>query len=155
MVRTARSRGRKLGKRLGIAVFAAFVSIPTAVWSLQIMQAVWAPPPGPAPASCPAGVAGLLDALERAKAAVTDGSQGERESLQAFRESLLPEWAARGAVGEMCGGRRDSEVLLREIDGLRYAEEHAIRYEASALAGQRLKVRELTRDLRREKAVTE
>lgn len=154
MVRAARSRSKKLGKRLGIAVFAAFVSIPTAVWSLQIMRAVWSPPPGPAPASCAAGVTGLLDALERAKAAVTDANR-ERESLQAFRESLLPEWAARGAVGEICRDQRESEVLLREIDGLRYAEEHAIRYEASALAGQRLKVRELTRDLRREKAVTE
>ena len=129
------------------------VSIPRR-GSLQIMQAVWSPPPGRHP-ELRGGVTGLLDALERAKAAVTDGSQGERESLQAFRESLLPEWRARGAVGEMCRGRRDSEVLLREIDGLRYAEEHAIRYEASALAGQRLKVRELTRDLRREKAVTE
>jgi len=119
------------------------------------MRAVWAPPPGTAPKSCPAGVASLLDSLDRAKAAVNQASQGERESLQQFRQALLPEWASRGAVGEICRGRRDSEVLLREIDGLRYAEEHAIRYEASALAGQRLKVRELTRDLRREKAVTE
>lgn len=155
MVRGPRSRGKKLGKRLGIAVFAAFVSIPTAIWTLQIMRAVWAPPPGPAPSSCPAGVAGLLDALDRAKAAINRASQGERESLQQFRQALLPEWASRGAVGELCRDRPDSEALLREIDGLRYAEEHAIRYEASALAGQRLKVRELTRDLRREKAVTE
>jgi hypothetical protein len=155
MVRGPRSRSRKLGKRLGIALLAAFVSIPTAVWTLQIMRAVWAPPPGPAPKSCPAGVAGLLDALDRAKAAVNRASQGERESLQQFRQALQPEWASRGAVGEICRDRPDSEVLLREIDGLRYAEEHAIRYEASALAGQRLKVRELTRDLRREKAVTE
>lgn len=155
MVRAPRARGRKLGKRLGIGVFAAFVSIPTALWTLQIMRAVWSPPPGPAPKSCPAGVVGLLDALDRAKAAVNEASQGEREGLRQFRKSLLPEWASRGAVAEICRDRPGSEALLREIDGLRYAEEHAIRYEASALMGQRLKVRELTRDLRREKAVIE
>ena len=155
MVRLSRSRGKKLGKRIGVVIFAVFVSVPTAVWTVQIMRAVWSPPPGPAPKSCPAGVAGLLDALDRAKAAVRQASEGERESLQQFRASLLPEWESRGAVGAVCRGKRENEVLLREIDGLRYAEEHAIRYEASALAGQRLKVRELTRDLRREKAVTE
>ena len=36
---------------------------------------------------------------------------------------------------------------LREIDALRYAEEHAVRYEATALAHQRQRARELEQEL--------
>jgi hypothetical protein len=66
MVRAPRSRGRKLGKRIGIAIFAAFVTIPTAVWTIQIMRAVWSRP-RPRAEELPRRRRGLLDALDRAK----------------------------------------------------------------------------------------
>jgi hypothetical protein len=37
--------------------------------------------------------------------------------------------------------------MLREIDGLRYAEEHAVRYEAESLARQRRRAGSLLGEL--------
>ena len=59
----------RLGRRLGIALFAALVSVPTAVWSFQIMRVVWSPSRGPEPASCRTGQLDLLRAVERARSA--------------------------------------------------------------------------------------
>jgi hypothetical protein len=46
-----------------------------------------------------------------------------------------------------CERRPQDEGRLREIDALRYAEEHAVRYEATALARQRQRARELEQQL--------
>jgi hypothetical protein len=152
MTRPSRSRARRLGRRLGILALATIVSVPTAVWTYQIMKAVWAPPSGPAPESCASGLRGLLQALERARSAVHEAGAGEQKSLTAFRAALLPEWGARPAVEGVCRAEPRRLGILKEIDALRYAEEHAIRYEAGALAGQRWRARELERDLGRETA---
>jgi len=147
MTRPARSRAKRLGRRLGILALATFVSVPTAIWSFQIMKAVWAPPAGPAPASCAAGITGLLHALERARAAAHHASAGEQKNLAAFRAALLPEWESRPALVPACRAEPNRLAVLKEIDALRYAEEHAIRYEAGALSGQRRRAREIERDL--------
>jgi hypothetical protein len=152
MTRPSRSRARRLGRRLGILALAAFVAIPTAIWTIQIMKAVWAPPSGPAPESCATGLRGLLHALERARSAAHEAGAGEQRSLAAFRAALLPEWGSRPALQGVCRSEPKRLGILKEIDALRYAEEHAIRYEAGALAGQRWRARELERDLGRETA---
>jgi hypothetical protein len=147
MARPARSRGRRIGRRIGIALFAAFVSIPTLVWTLQIMRALFFAPPGPTPATCELGLLGLLQAVERARGAARAEDLGERQGMDRFRSALSPEWDARPALGALCQGNAVGGERLRQIDALRYAEEHAVRYEATALAGQRQRARKLEQEL--------
>jgi hypothetical protein len=147
MARPARSRGRRIGRRIGIALFAAFVSIPTLVWTLQIMQALFFAPSGPSAASCEQGLLGLLQAVERARGAARAEDLGERPGMDRFRRALSPEWDGRPALEALCRGNPLAGERLRQIDALRYAEEHAVRYEATALAGQRQRARKLEQEL--------
>jgi hypothetical protein len=140
-------RAVRLGRRLGIALFALLVSVPTVVWSLQIMKEVWSPSRGPEPVSCQKGQLGLLRAVTRARTAAAGlAASSERESLARFRSALLPEWESRPNLDELCRAPRE-RTILREIDSLRYAEEHAVRYEATALARDRKRARDLEREL--------
>jgi len=147
MVRPARSRGRRIGRRIGIAVFAACVGVPTLLWTYQIMLAIFFRPPGPAPSSCDGGLLGLLQAVDRARQAARREPGGERQSLERFRTALDPEWQTRPALDALCRGVPAEAQRLREVDALRYAEEHAVRYEATALARQRQRARELEHEL--------
>ena len=147
MNRPARSRMRRIGRRVGIAVFALFVSVPTLVWTFQIMEALFFPPSGPAPANCEVGLLSLLRAVDRARLAARRENMGERHSLERFRAALDPEWNSRPKLDALCRGAADDTRRLREVDALRYAEEHAVRYEATALAGQRQRARELEHEL--------
>jgi hypothetical protein len=147
MTRTGRSRARRLGRRAGIVVFALIVAIPTAVWSIQIMLAVWSPEVSATVASCRAGLSGLLGAVERARGAAEREAGGERRATERFRSSLLPEWDARAGLESVCSGPEEAG-MLKAIDALRYAEEHAVRYEATALSEQRARGRALSARLR-------
>jgi hypothetical protein len=73
----------------------------------------------------------------RARLAAAEEIHGERAALVQFRTALEPEWKSREAVGQACRGDSTAERALSELDALRYAEEHAVRYEAVALANQR------------------
>jgi hypothetical protein len=147
MERRTLPRAVRLGRRLGIALFAVLVSVPTVVWSLQIMKTVWSPSRGPEPASCRAGVLGLIRAVERARVAAAGLAEAsERESLARFRVALEPEWLSRPNLDALCVDPHERSIL-REIDRLRYAEEHAVRYEATALARDRKRARDLEREL--------
>jgi hypothetical protein len=147
MARSGRSRARRLGRRIGIGLFAALVAIPTLLWTYQIMLALFYPEPGPRPASCRAGTQGLLAGLEQARSAARSESSGERQSLARFRAALGPAWAGRAELEALCARSQKDRERLREIDALRYAEEHAVRYEATALAHQRQRARELEQEL--------
>jgi hypothetical protein len=147
MTRPARSRVRRIGRRVGVVVFALFVSVPTLIWTFQIMEALFFRPSGPPPASCEAGLLSLLRAVDRARLAARRESIGERHSLERFRAALEPEWSSRPALDPACRGTPKDTQRLRELDALRYAEEHAVRYEATALAGQRQRARELEHEL--------
>ncbi len=147
MSRSGRSRAKRLGRRIGIGVFALLVAVPTLVWTRQIMLALFYPEPGTRPDSCRAGLIGLLQGLERARVAARTESAGERQSLERFRGALGPAWEGRGELDALCDRHPKDEGRLREIDALRYAEEHAVRYEATALARQRQRARELEQQL--------
>lgn len=147
MARIARSRAARLGRRVGIAVFSLFVAIPTAAWSIQIMQVVWAPPPGTAPETCREGLRSLLDAVARARAPGELEHRSERATMERFRAALLPEWSFRGGLNGLCRTAEEA-AMLKTIDGLRYAEEHAVRYEATALLAQRAAATALSTKLR-------
>jgi hypothetical protein len=147
MARPGRSRARRLGRRIGIGLFAALVAIPTLLWTYQIMLALFYPPPGLRPASCHAGARGLLEGLNQARQAARGENAGERQSLARFRAALGPAWESRAELDSLCAQSQKDRDRLREIDALRYAEEHAVRYEATALAHQRQRARELEHEL--------
>ena len=117
------------------------------MWTWQIMLALFYPEPGPRAESCKAGILGLLQGLERAHNAANAAGPGERESLERFRGSLGPAWQGRAELDSLCDRRPKDEGRLREIDALRYAEEHAVRYEATALAHQRQRAHQLEQEL--------
>jgi hypothetical protein len=106
------------------------------------MRVVWAPDDGPAPPSCREGLRGLLAAVDRAREEGLRSSDGELRSVARFRAALSPEWGSRGALTRLCGSSQELK-MLNTVDGLRYAEEHAVRYEATALSEQRAAARAL------------
>lgn len=142
---------RRLGRRLGIAVFAILVGGFTVVCSVQILIQVWAPQPpsGPLPTSCRAGISELLTALKRAREAAAQEPNGERAALSRFRDALLPEWSKRAALDSLCRDDAPAARALSLLTALRYAEEHAVRYEAVALAEQRRQMEATARSLLR------
>ncbi len=139
-----RPRGaRRVGRRVGWAVYSVILASFAIVCSVQILIANFSPERGAAPAECRAGVRGLIGAVYRAREAAAQETGGERPALEAFRTALEPEWDGRAALDDVC--RADSEALkaLKEIDLLRYAEEAVVRYEVVDLAKRRRRVRNL------------
>jgi len=142
--KSARRRGRAAGAAALFVVVATF----TLVCSVQIIRQAWSAPPAEVNVDCRPGIEGLIAAVRRARAAAANGTGGEREALQRFREALLPEWAARGGLQVRCRDDREATRALGEVDRLRYAEEHALRYEALDVAGRRREVEVIARKLR-------
>src|SRR5262245_13423307 len=134
---------RRRGRRVGIAVFAVLVSSMTAHWTYQVLRQVWVKDPEIVTVQCRYGVRGLSQAVRRARSAAAAATGDERAALAEFRSALLPEWVSRPALAKACLGDRDALKALEELDALRYAEEHAVRYEAMGLAPQRRRVHAL------------
>lgn len=141
------SRVRQAGRTAGIVVFATLVSAFTIVCSVQICLQVWAPKIVPTPVDCVAGTLLLVDSIEAARTAAAE-MVGEQAALSAFRNTVAPAWAFRPALGLEC--KRDPKAVARlhAVDRLRYAEEHAVRYEAADLAARRHEVERLISPLR-------
>jgi hypothetical protein len=152
----AQERIRRRGRRAGIAVFVLVVAGFTAICSAQILIAVFGHPPASAKAStCNDGLLGLIQAVRRARSAAAAETGGERAALNRFRAELEPEWSARPTLDAAC--RADAAALqaLGEIEQLRYAEEHAVRYEAVDLAPRRRRVRALEERLENRQSLTD
>jgi hypothetical protein len=140
----AEARGRKAGT----AVFGVAVGVFTAVCAAQIMTQVWGmAPDGSTAVDCRKGLGGLIRAIRRARQAAGAEPAGERAALARFRAELQPEWTYRVTLTRSC--RDDPEALraLRTVDRLRYAEEHAARYESVDLARRRRQVVQVERRL--------
>ncbi len=116
------------------------VSALTALWAGQIVQQVLVHPPPEAPTECRPGVRALIDAVRRARHAAAEETGGEKQSLARFRAALAPAWRVRPDLSAACAGDPAASQALREVDLLRYAEEHAVRYEAAELALRRRRV---------------
>ena len=142
---------RRRGRRAGIIVFSLIVSAFTVVCSIQIILQVWAPESRPTGLECRPGVEGLLEAVGRARRAAADSSGGEQEAMARFRHALEPEWNSRSELDDRCKGDATGRRALAIVDRLRYAEEHAVRYEAVDVAPLRRRIDELENDLQRGK----
>jgi hypothetical protein len=138
------ARARRTGRRAGIAIFGAIMVTFTAVLTLQILRAVFSPDIVAVATKCRPGLRGLVVAVRRARLAAASESGDERAALGRFRSALRPEWDSRASLDEVCASDHQARAALAEIDALRYAEEHAVRYEAVGLAPQRRKVQALS-----------
>jgi hypothetical protein len=126
-------RVRRRGRGAGWLVFSLIITAFTVICSVQVLAQVWSPNVVPTDEACHTALGGLLNAIERARAEAARETRGERAAVQRFRRALDPEWAHRAALDGKC---RDDELhhALELIDWLRYAEEHAVRYEALDVA---------------------
>jgi hypothetical protein len=141
--KTNLTRVRRNGRRVGIVVFAVIVVAATATWTTEILYAVFRPPTRALAMECHSGTRQLLLAVRRARTAAASESGDERAALARFRAGLEPEWSTRTSLDSICRSDPKAEAALTEIDALRYAEEHAVRYEAVGLAPQRRRVQAL------------
>jgi hypothetical protein len=135
-------RRRLLGRRVGIAIFTAIFAGATAIWTVQILTTVWGTAP-PSPAGCAGGTASLERAVERARLAyaVLSGEEDERAALARYRGALDPEWGEQKAIEAACAGDAAGKKRLKDVIALRYAEEHAVRYESLDLAPLRRRLK--------------
>ena len=134
---------RRRGRIFGIGVFIVLVTTFTVVCAIQILVQVWAPSGAATDGDCRQGLQRLVTALERARRAAAAETGGERAALRQFRKNLMPEWSARPTLTQRCESEQALKRGLRQVDLLRYAEEHAVRYEATDVARLRLKVAQL------------
>lgn len=95
-----------------------------------------APPPW---VSCREGQLALHDALVRAVLAA-QGDDDADEALRRFRDALAPEWNELEGTRVLCSAVESERRSLDALERLRYAEEHAVRREASSLAALRRQV---------------
>ncbi len=145
-------RTRLRGRRVGIVAFAAIMTTFTVVCATEILRQVWAPAVIPTGLGCRDGVAGLIHAVGRARHAAAENSGDERAALARFRAALEPQWAIRPALDARCRDDAWATRALRDVDELRYAEEHAVRYETGGLARRRRRVQSLLAELERGKS---
>ncbi len=134
---------RRTGRRIGIAVYALIVVSATALWTGEILLTVFAPPVVAMASGCHDGTRRLLLAVRRARMAAASQGGDERAALARFRAELEPDWSTRTSLNAICRPDAKAQAALTEIDALRYAEEHAVRYEAVGLAPQRRRVQAL------------
>jgi hypothetical protein len=132
-------RTRRLGRRAGIAVFSAIVTVITGVWSTQIILQVWDRPELAESPSCGDGLKKLISALDRAREAAATPAE-ERERIRRFRAALAPEWNADASLDRSCRDDAELSRALDEIRALRYEEEQAVRNPAAELAAKRRRV---------------
>lgn len=128
----------------------------TAVCSAQILVQVF----GKAPVhdvstNCRQGLLALIGAVRRARAAAAAETGGERAALARFRAALEPEWSDKPTLDVACRSDAEAQRALGEIELLRYAEEHAVRYEAVDLAPRRRRVRALEERLEHNQSLTD
>lgn len=142
---TPLQRRRRIGQRAGIVVFALLVSGSTLIWTIEILTTVWGSAP-PSPAGCSAGTAKLQQAVERARLAyaLEEGDEDERAALARYRGALEPEWDERKAIEAACRDDAAGRKRLKDVIALRYAEEHAVRYESLGLAPLRRRLKGTT-----------
>lgn len=136
-------RARRIGRRVGVIIFAAIMTTFTAVCAAQILRQVWAPHAAPTTLGCRDGLVALIRAVDRARLAAAENAGDEATALQRFRAALEPEWSMRPALDARCEGEKWAKHALVDVDQLRFAEEHAVRYEAGGLARRRRRVQAL------------
>lgn len=135
---------RKRGRRIALVIYYGLVVFVCLAGAVQVTrQVLWNPIRSAPFSDCREGMAALVRALERARTAAP-GNDGEDLAVERFRNALEPEWSYWDSIAQSCQGNVERERALDAIKRLRYAEEHAARWEAGDLAPLRRRVQELT-----------
>lgn len=137
------SAAEKRGRKIGIILYALVVSSITGILGTQIIWQALAPASSPTTEDCRTAVEGLLAAVRRARGAAALEVEGEKAAVDRFRQQLAPEWNLRPGIGEACKNDPNGARALQEVDLLRYAEEHAVRYDSVDVARRRRTVQAL------------
>lgn len=139
------AKAKRRGRRVALALYGIFVGGFILIASGNVIWQVFGPELVTRPeGSCTAGLRELVLALDRAReAASATPDESESAALLRFRSALGPEWDRHALVANTCQGNREFLAALDTIERLRYAEEHAVRLEASELAPLRFAVRKL------------
>lgn len=138
---TVAARGRTAGK----VVFGLLVAVPTLVWALQIIFQAFASPP-PSELECEEGLEQLITGIEQARQSAF-GQTNEAQAIEAFRANLGSVWQEPRSVRERCKDEPGMRSMFGRVERLRYAEEHAVRYESRGIAADRRAVEQLKRRL--------
>lgn len=133
------------GRSVGGFVFMVLVVVPTAIWASQVIRQAFATPDA-AGINCEAGLSELLKGLDQARASARPAAD-EDEAIEAFRANLGPTWTISRQVRAACKSVPARLVQYGRIERLRYAEEHAVRYETRGLSADRHAVEGIRREL--------
>lgn len=140
------SSAERTGRRVSLGLYLGLVTVFTLICSVEVILQAWAHPPLPEPVDCRARAQSLIKGLENAKARARSGDN-EQTSMELFRGGLGPDWELKNSLQQACAKDPLAARLIRELDQLRYAEEHAVRYEARELTRRRQRVSLFEREL--------
>ena len=132
------------GRTIAVALFATIVTAFTGICAAEIIVQAWAKPAAAATVECRPGIESLISAIRRASGFAASAGI-EQLALSQFRSALEPEWSQRRGLALRCQGDEEATRALGEVDRLRYAEEHALRYEALDVASRRSRVESIER----------
>lgn len=127
--------GERRARGVGALIFGLLIAIPTAVWATQVIVQAFSSP-DPHGVDCKSGLKELVAGLDSAQKSASPHAN-ETEALAAFRASLGPAWEDPRVVRAACAGDPELLGFYGRVERLRYAEEHAVRYAARGLAGDR------------------
>jgi hypothetical protein len=148
-VKSDLSTVERRGRSLGTLVFGLLIAVPTVVWATQvIIQAFDAP--DATGLECKAGLVALLEGLDQARVSAHPAAN-EDDALSAFRQNLGAEWTTARRVRTACKGDPERLGQFGKIERLRYAEEHAVRYQTRGLSADRNAVDKIRHELQRPK----
>jgi hypothetical protein len=118
------------------------VSAFTAVCTFEIIGQVWFPKVESSQSDCYLGIRHLVQALDRARTVGRERAKWQRGRAGRRRVSACPRArvARAGQPLDRLQGQCSGLRALKQIDQLRYAEEHAVRYEARNLSRHRREV---------------
>jgi hypothetical protein len=120
-------------------LFLSFVSSWVLYASGQITKQIFWPAPVPATVkTCEEGLASLHNAIEKGRASA-ELENDPAKGLLRFRAEVDPVWVELPPIQGLCQAAADRRSL-DALERLRYAEEHAVRREASSLAALRKQV---------------
>jgi hypothetical protein len=138
-------RAVTLGRNITLALFGILVGASVCVWSIQIIAQGFSPERPPISGECRPSVLDLVEAVNRARQSAAKRPT-EQEAILAFRAELDAPWKLFPSIKHACSGDPESLIALTQLESLRYAEEHTVRYEARDVALWRRALQQLDHD---------
>ncbi len=134
------ARSSRRARQIGAVVFLSFVVVWVIAASTQItLQIFWPEPTKNGPAlTCAETLVKLHQAVLGGRAAA-EADVDAAAALGHYRAQVDPVWAEHAGVKDLCVSPADRRSL-DALERLRYAEEHAVRREATSLAALRKQV---------------